>query len=525
MAPLLRTLVVLLGVALLVPAGAAAELTLQSIDSFDYDSPTYVTSEPGEPNRLYIVEQDGRIRLSVGGVSSAFLDIADLVRSPEDADGGNEQGLLSMAFSPNSQTTGLFYVFYTAQEGGAGALRIDEFDVDADPVESSRRAVIEVPHDGAAQNHNGGQLQFGPDGHLYASTGDGGAGNSANAQNVGSLLGKILRIAPAGASPGGYSVPAGNPFAGPTPGRDEIWSLGLRNPWRFSFDRVTGALTIGDVGQGSWEEVDFEPQSAGAGRGDNFGWNCREGMHDFATAPPCDDPPPFTEPIFEYANDGSTCAITGGYVVRDPALGDLLGRYVYADLCEGVVRSLCPAVPAATNARSEGVPVSTPTSFGEDLAGRIYVVQRGGEVSRLTGPAEEGQCPQTPPPPSGSPGDPGPRADTTAPGLTLRGERRHDLGDSRVLEMRASANEAADVELSAAVKPDRRGKFDLRDKSVGLPAGVEQRIKWRLSRREARRAKRRLRRGKKLSVRVRGRATDAAGNPSERESLKIRLGR
>jgi glucose/arabinose dehydrogenase len=390
--------------ALAAPASASA-LALEEVGSFD--TPTFATSDPGNSNRLFIVEQDGVILLVDGGVTTTFLDIADLVRSPEDAGGGNEQGLLSMAFSPDYPTTRRFYVFYTAQEDEAGALRIDEFDADAEPVDSSRRSVVEIPHVGAAQNHNGGQLQFGPDGNLYASTGDGGTGG-ANAQDLDSLLGKILRIAPSGTGPGDYSVPSDNPFAGPIAGEDEIWSYGLRNPWRFSFDRLTGALTIGDVGQVSWEELNYEPASAGGGRDDNFGWNCREGMHDFSTAPPCDDPPALTEPVFEYAHVSFTCAITGGYVVRDQALGDLYGRYLYADFCAGELRSLNLGIPTASDDQSEGLSVPNVTSFGEDAGCRVYVVSRSGPVYRLIEPGAGGLagCPQ-PQPPSPPPSEPG----------------------------------------------------------------------------------------------------------------------
>jgi glucose/arabinose dehydrogenase len=538
----LRTSAVLVGLALMAPASAAAELELDPIDSHDYDSPVYVTSEPGDPDRLYVVEQDGRIRLSTGGVSSPFLDISDRVISPEDGAMRNEQGLFSIAFDPEYDASGLFYVYYTTIDDPGtsatdeeGDLRTTEFDADTGgSVEDTERAVLEIEHP-AARNHNGGQLQFGPDGYLYAGTGDGGGGGDPpeNAQSLNSLLGKLLRIAPAASGGNPYTVPSDNPFAGATPGADEIWSYGLRNPWRFSFDRGTDALLIGDVGQNTWEEVDFDP-GPNAGRSDNFGWDCREGMHDYdgPEAPGPDAPSPlcpgrvgtFTEPVFEYQQTDGNCSITGGYVVRDPSLGELLGRYVYADLCVGSMRSLCPGVPSATGDRSEGIELTTPTSFGEDSAGRVYTVERGGVVSRLTGTAETGECPRPAPPPPAAP-PPDDDVDTTAPTLELDAKRRHDLGKSRKLKLRASVDEAAAVELRAKVRPDRRDSFQLRDRTVHLAAGDEERLKWKLSRREARRALRRLKRGKKLSVRVKGRATDAAGNASERASVKIRLAR
>ncbi|MBK5110985.1 MAG: PQQ-dependent sugar dehydrogenase, partial [Thermoleophilia bacterium] len=178
-------------------------------------------------------------------------------------------------------------------------------------------------------------------------------------------------------------------FAGPTPGEDEIWSYGLRNPWRFSFDRLTGDLVIGDVGYSTWEEVDF---AAGPdpGKGDNFGWNCREGMNQFSTAPPCDAAQAFTEPVFEYEHLDGNCSITGGYVVRDPALGDLYGRYLYADWCVGELRSLALEPPVL--GRSEGLCVQFPTSFGEDSSGRIYVTSYYGPVYRLTAGGSSGAC-------------------------------------------------------------------------------------------------------------------------------------
>jgi glucose/arabinose dehydrogenase len=501
------------------PASASA-LALKELGSFN--TPTFATSDPADSSRLFIVEQDGVIRLSDGGVR-AFLDIADLVRSPEDAGGGNEQGLLSMAFSPDYPTTGLFYVFYTAQEGEAGALRIDEFDADAEPVGSSRRPVIEIPHVGAAQNHNGGQLQFGPDGHLYVSTGDGGTGG-ANAQDLDSLLGKILRIAPSGTGPGDYSVPSDNPFAGATAGEDEIWSYGLRNPWRFSFDRATRALMIGDVGQGSWEELNYHPASAGRGRGDNFGWNCREGMHNFSSAPPCDDPPAFTEPVFEYANDSSTCAITGGYVVRDQALGDLYGRYLYADFCAGQLRSLNPGIPTASDDRSEGLSVPLVTSFGEDADCRIYVVSRLGPVYRLTEPAAGAPagCPQLqlPPPPSSEPGPiepvPGaaPPPDEGAPGsppsLDLRAKKQ---------ELRRKVKVVATASVTSTLVIE--GK-KVKDATKDLVANQETKVKAKLKRKARNRLEERLDEKRKANVKVNGTATNQSGATAI-DKVKVKL--
>ena len=253
------------------PAAASAA-TLEPVGTFN--QPVYVTSQPDDPERLFVVEQPGDVELVTPTATTTFLDIEDLVLA------GGEQGLLSIAFAPDFASSNLFYAYYV---NNAGDLEIDEFRAAGDTVDpATRRVVLTIPHP-THGNHNGGQLQFGPDGHLYAATGDGGGGGDPgeNAQNLQSLLGKLLRIDPRQAGTAPYSVPADNPFVGtandpPGGARDEIWSYGFRNPWRFSFDRYTGDLLIGDVGQGSWEEVDYRPADIGRGRGDNFGWDCRE---------------------------------------------------------------------------------------------------------------------------------------------------------------------------------------------------------------------------------------------------------
>ena len=372
--------------ALALPAAARAA-SLQPIGNFA--DPVYVTSLP-DPNQLLVVEQGGRIQLWRNGVSSTFLDIHTQVVS------GGEQGLLSVAVAPDYASTGHIYVYYT--HSGDGALQIDEYTASGTGVPvSSRRPLLTIPHPGQA-NHNGGQLQFGPDGYLYLATGDGGgAGDpNGNAQNLNSLLGKVLRIDPHPSGGAAYSIPPDNPYAGATAGRDEIWSFGLRNPWRFSFDRFTGDLLVGDVGQGAREEVDYAPASAGRGRGLNFGWNCREGFQAYNAS--CANQGGFTDPIFDYGHTGSNCAITGGYVVRDASVSDLVGRYVYADACAGQIRSLVPGLPRATGDRSEGLSVSGPSSFGQDTCGRVYVASLSGEVSRFTGgsPANCASPPTTP---------------------------------------------------------------------------------------------------------------------------------
>jgi glucose/arabinose dehydrogenase len=357
---------------LLVPAKASA-LALQSIGSFD--EPIYVTSDPQNPDRVFVAERAGVIKLVQGGSVSTFADLTSLVQCCE-----VERGLFSIAFPPDFPQTGLFYVDYTGRDG-PGNLHVAELRADGDSASlSSWRNVLTIPH-AQAGNHNGGQLQFGPDGYLYVSTGDGGS-TPANGQSTTTLLGKILRIDPrlSGSQP--YSVPADNPFVG-IAGDDEIWAYGLRNPWRFSFDRLRGDMLIADVGSGSYEEVDYAP-APGLGRGANYGWAVCEGFHVNGSATPC-GLAGRTDPIIEYSHAGGACAITGGYVVRDPTLGDLFGRFVYSDYCQGQIRSLAPALPAAIGDRSEGITVASPVSFGEDSCGRVYVVEQAANVDRFVG--------------------------------------------------------------------------------------------------------------------------------------------
>jgi glucose/arabinose dehydrogenase len=342
----------------------------------EFDQPTYVENAPGADKLLFVVEQTGTIRILRGKklVGHPFLNIEGLVQCC------GEEGLLSVAFPPEYNKSGRFYVYYTVNGGEIN--RVDEFrrsgPTTADP--ASRRTVIQFSHPDFS-NHNGGQLQFGPDGYLYVATGDGGSAGdpNENAQNPNSLLGKLLRIDPRVGGAGGHGNPAGNPFAGPAPGGDEIYSLGLRNPWRFSFDRKTKRLSIADVGQGDWEEVNYETL-AGA-NGANFGWDAFEGTHRFDMATPA--PPDHRPPIFEYPNGGENCAVVGGYVVRHPKLKSLYGRYLYADLCAGELRSFVPRLQDGKKDRPLGPDVPSPTSFGEGVKGRIYVASQGGGVWKL----------------------------------------------------------------------------------------------------------------------------------------------
>ena len=388
-------------------AATVGSSSLVSIGTFAPEGPTFVTAPSGDGERLFVVVQQGRIRLVRNG---AILPAPFLTVSVSCC---GERGLLSMAFSPNYALTGLFYVFYTATDG---ALTIDEYqrsasDPDvADP--GSRRNVLTIPH--PRGNHNGGQLQFGPDGYLYVGTGDGGGAGDPDlaGQDLTTLLGKILRIDPRAESGAPYTIPPDNPFVGQTPRRAEIWSYGLRNPWRFSFDRQTGDLVIADVGQASWEEIDFSPRSSGYGRGTNFGWSCREGRHDFnPTQPLCAGSPPplLTEPVWEYPHSRG-CSITGGYIVRDPVLPELFGRYVYGDACSAPMWSMVLRIPDAQEDTATGDSVSSLFSFGEDACARVYAASGNGPVYRLapTGAPSAPTCSPVVPPPLAPPGPPPP---------------------------------------------------------------------------------------------------------------------
>jgi glucose/arabinose dehydrogenase len=353
---------------------AKAGVALKKVGSFD--SPVYVTGAPGFPQLLFVVEQPGRIVVLKGGRrAGTFLDLRDRVSY------GGERGLLSVAFPPDYARSRRFYVYYTDAEG---SIQIDEFRRGSATraVPGSRRSVITIPHPVNA-NHNGGQLQFLGD-LLYFGTGDGGSGGDPpnNAQNKDVLLGKLLRIDPRASGGKPYSVPASNPFVG-KPGRDEIFSYGLRNPFRFSFDTTHAQprIAIGDVGQNKFEEFDY--LTVGRASGADFGWDALEGFSKYdeenGDTP---DPGGTVKPVFAYGHD-SGCTIIGGYVVRDPRLSGLRGRYVYADLCEGQVRSLVPNLKRAGGDRKLGLQVQSPSSFGEDQQHRLYVVSLEGPVYRL----------------------------------------------------------------------------------------------------------------------------------------------
>lgn len=342
---------------------AAAGVGLKQIGSFE--SPVYVAGAPGFPNLLFVVEQAGTVQVLRNGHKQArpFLDIRDLVSFEA------ERGLLSIAFPPDYRQSRRFYVYYTDNRGN---IRIDEFKRKSATraARGSRRAIVQIPHPVNA-NHNGGQLQF-LGNFLYFGTGDGGSGGDPpnNAQDRQSPLGKLLWVDPRQADP-----------------KPVIYSYGLRNPFRFSFDRVTEPgqprLAIGDVGQNRFEEVDYTTVTAAQGA--NFGWDAFEGFAPYEDENSgTDDPGGTVKPIFAYphSRDGS-CAIVGGYVVADKRLPALYKRYVYADLCEGQLRSLVPELGGASHDHKLGLGVSEPSSFGEDDRHRVYVCSLHGPVYRL----------------------------------------------------------------------------------------------------------------------------------------------
>jgi glucose/arabinose dehydrogenase len=341
--------------------------------------PTAMAIRPGDDTTLYIVEKVGRVRTMRNGKIDATpaLDITSLVGSSS-----NEQGLLGLAFSPDGSK---LYVDYTNKNGDT---RVDEYAVDATGAitTSSRRQVLAQPQ--PQVNHNGGELGFGPDGLLYISFGDGGnAGDQGpghvsggNGQSLGTLLGKILRINPTPSNGQPYTIPPDNPFVNTAGARPEIWSYGLRNPWRFSWDKQTGDFWIGDVGQDAWEEVDLATKSSGGARGVNYGWNVWEGTHRYRDG----DAPGAVMPLFDYSHEnGGNCAVTGGYVYRGTKIPALRGGYLYADYCGGMLRAL--AAKDGKLAQERILPVNVPgvNSFGQDASGELYVLTDGGDVFRV----------------------------------------------------------------------------------------------------------------------------------------------
>jgi glucose/arabinose dehydrogenase len=363
------------------PAQTPADrvVVVNEIVASGFSQPLQVSHAGDRSERLFVVERQGLIHVIQGGnvLPDPFLDISQLVTTAE-----GEQGLLGLAFHPQYPSNGYLYVDYT--RAGDGATVVARYVVSntdpnaADPDSGTTILTVAQPQ----TNHNGGQLTFGPDGYLYVALGDGGgAGDpNENAQDITTLLGSILRLDVDGGMP--YGIPADNPFVGIT-GRDEIWDYGLRNPWRFSFDRLNGDLYIGDVGQGAWEEIDYH--GAGTPGGINFGWDCREGAHDYEFTAECSTAV-LVDPIAEYSHAEGR-SVTGGFVYRGTAYPDLQGRYFFADFITGKIWSMSKTGSDPDTWSAPTLELDTAlriSSLGEDEAGELYVVDfSGGTVRRL----------------------------------------------------------------------------------------------------------------------------------------------
>jgi len=322
-----------------------------------FDSPVHVVAPRTEPRRLYVVEQRGTIRVIERGKvrSGFFLDVRSRVAA------GGEQGLLGLAFDPQYAKNRFVYVNYTDRAGDTRVVRYRTNDSRALPGSARRLLRVDQPY----ANHNGGNLVFGPDGFLYVGLGDGGSGGDpeGRAQNPDSLLGKMLRL--------DVRRPGSPPV---------IVGLGLRNPWRYSFDRATGDLFIGDVGQGDVEEVDFTPRSRLAGL-ENYGWDLYEGSRRFEDGEP--GPGQLVFPVFEYSHEQG-CSVVGGFVYRGPARPADRGRYVLGDYCSGIIWSFRFAAGQTHSVRVEPFRIEGLTSFGEDAAGEIYAASQNGTIYRLS---------------------------------------------------------------------------------------------------------------------------------------------
>ncbi|MFN8618058.1 MAG: PQQ-dependent sugar dehydrogenase [Dehalococcoidia bacterium] len=341
-----------------------------------FTRPTFVTNASDNSNRLFVLEKPGRIRLIKSGllVAQPFLDITAIVGSAS-----NEQGLLGLAFHPDFEKNGRFFVAYTAKDASNTVAEYRVTNPSDDVADANSGKVLLAVAD-QYPNHNGGMLAFGRDGYLYISMGDGGSAGdpNGNGQNLNSLLGKLLRIDVNSGSP--YGIPADNPFVSKTGARPEVWAYGLRNPWRFTFDRQTGDLWIGDVGQDKYEEVDFQPAESKGG--ENYGWSTMEGTHCYKPQSDCKQDG-LTLPVYDY-DHGQGCSVTGGYVYRGKAITPLVGRYLFVDYCASALQATTRSSDGTfTTAEIGKVPTGI-TAFGEDEAGEVYfTVDNEGAVYKL----------------------------------------------------------------------------------------------------------------------------------------------
>ncbi|MDA0184097.1 PQQ-dependent sugar dehydrogenase [Solirubrobacter phytolaccae] len=434
----------------------------------DFAEPVFAAGAPGDGARVFVVERKGKILVANGAATQTFLDLTSETFSE-----GSERGLLSLAFSPDYATSGRFFVYLTV---AGGDIQVREYrrggspDV-ADP--ASGRVLLTVPHR-EAENHNGGQLQWGPDGLLWLGTGDGGSGDDAfrHAQDPASLLGKLIKL-------------------DVNTGAATIASVGLRNPWRFSFDRANGQIVIADVGQGAREEINV-------GLASNYGWPCREG----AIAGPRQDATCASGtagPVLDKTHDGDGfCSITGGYVVRDPGLPTLNGRYIYGDYCATGLRSVDLGNPRSDAAL--GLSVQGLSSFGEDACGRIFVVSLNGPVWRLVDGAPSA-CDLGSPPATVVP-------DTRACSLALRATGVRSVRKYRRLTVALRTDEGCRATVKASIK----GIAQFRSTKTSLTAGKRAVVRVKLTARGVRAVRSALRRKASLRVAVRVTAVDAVGN-------------
>jgi glucose/arabinose dehydrogenase len=337
------------------PASAPAQPTLRLEQVASVTAPLHVTAPRSEPGRIYVVEQDGRIRVVQNRRVRTFLDISGRVSS------GGERGLLSVAFHPSYRTNRRLYVNYTDNNGNTRVVEYRSNGTRALPGTARQLLLVRQPY----PNHNGGQLAFGPDGYLYVGMGDGGAGGDPEnrAQNLGDRLGKLLRL-----------------NVNRRGARWEIVGYGLRNPWRFSFDRANGDLYIGDVGQNAWEEVDYLPRNSPGL--ENYGWDVYEGRAMYEDKQP-NPAGRLVAPIHVYRNGGGECSVTGGFVYRGRATPGLRGRYIFGDFCSGRIWTLRVVDGRATDVRQERIRVSSLSSFGEDARGELYATSLQGGVYRI----------------------------------------------------------------------------------------------------------------------------------------------
>ena len=356
------------------PPPVELDLALEPVAA-GFAFPLYLTAPAGD-TRLFVVEKGGLVRIVKDGaiLGAPFLDVSALVSN------GGEQGLLGLAFDPQYASNGRFFVSYTNRAGDnvLASYQVSSGADRADAASAAIRLTVEQPYD----NHNGGHIAFGPDGYLYMGIGDGGSGGDpdGHGQSRNDLLGSLLRLDVSGAT--GYSVPADNPFVGTAGARGELWDWGLRNPWRFSFDRSTGDLYIGDVGQSEREEVDVSTAATGGGKGLNYGWSIMEGTRCY-NAGSC-DMTGLTLPVLDYTHSDG-CSVTGGFVYRGAAIPALAGTYFYSDYCGGWVRSFRYSGGMATETGTWDAlaPGGNVPSFGEDGAGELYVLSSSGGVYRI----------------------------------------------------------------------------------------------------------------------------------------------